>query len=66
MPMRQRNGWDNFSRNGPHNCRSLGYARDDKGDGGASIESGCRIYLMMNSAVAEWVMEPETPMNVIL
>jgi hypothetical protein len=24
-------------RRGPRNCRSLGFARDDKGDGGASI-----------------------------
>jgi len=26
----------NISRNGPRNCRSLGFARDDKGEGGAS------------------------------
>jgi hypothetical protein len=30
----------NISRNGPLNRRSLGFARDDKGDGGVSIESG--------------------------
>jgi hypothetical protein len=31
----------NISKKGPRNCRSLGCARDDKGEGGASIESGC-------------------------
>jgi hydrogenase maturation protease len=32
---------ENISRNGPRNCRSLGFARDDKGEGDASMESGC-------------------------
>jgi hypothetical protein len=27
----------NISTNGPRNCRSLGFARDDKGEGGAFI-----------------------------
>jgi hypothetical protein len=31
----------NISKEGPRNCRSLGCARDDKGEGGASMESGC-------------------------
>src|SRR5271163_4210824 len=31
----------NISRNGPRNCRSLGVARDDKGEGDASMESDC-------------------------
>jgi hypothetical protein len=30
----------NISKKGPRNCRSLGCARDDKGEGDASIESG--------------------------
>jgi hypothetical protein len=30
-----------ISKKGPRNCRSLDCARDDKGEGGASIESGC-------------------------
>jgi DNA-binding winged helix-turn-helix (wHTH) protein len=30
----------NIPRNGPRNRRSLGYARDDKGEGDASKESG--------------------------
>jgi hypothetical protein len=30
----------NISTRGPLNCRSLGSARDDKGEGGASMESG--------------------------
>ena len=30
-------GPENISTGGPLNCRSLGYARDDKGEGGASI-----------------------------
>ena len=32
----------NIFRKGPLNCRSLGCARDDKGKGGTSTESGCR------------------------
>jgi hypothetical protein len=31
----------NISKKGPRNCRSLGFARDDKGKGDASMESGC-------------------------
>jgi hypothetical protein len=31
----------NISRRGPLNCRSLGFARDVKGEGGASMESSC-------------------------
>ena len=31
----------NISTRGPLNCRSLGCARDDKGEGDASMESGC-------------------------
>jgi len=31
----------NISRKGPRNCRSLGCARDDKGESDASIESSC-------------------------
>jgi hypothetical protein len=31
----------NISKKGPANCRSLGCARDDKGEGDASMESGC-------------------------
>ncbi len=31
----------NISRKGPRNCRSLGFARDDKGKGDGSIKSGC-------------------------
>ena len=31
----------NISTRGPRNCRSLGYARDDKGKGNGLIESGC-------------------------
>ena len=30
----------NISRKGPRNCRSLDCARDDKGEGDASMESG--------------------------
>jgi hypothetical protein len=30
----------NISRKGPRNCRSLGFARDDKGKGDLSMESG--------------------------
>jgi hypothetical protein len=33
-------GWKNISKIGPLNRRSLGFARDDKGEGSASIESG--------------------------
>jgi hypothetical protein len=29
------------SRRVPRNCRSLGFARDDKGKGNGSIKSGC-------------------------
>jgi hypothetical protein len=29
------------SRRGPRNCRSLGFARDDKGKSDVSMESGC-------------------------
>jgi len=32
---------ENISRTGPQNRRSLGFARDDKGDGDISMESGC-------------------------
>jgi hypothetical protein len=32
---------ENISRRGPQNRRSLGFARDDKGESGVSIESGC-------------------------
>jgi hypothetical protein len=32
----------NISTKGPLNCRSLGFARDDKGEGGGHIKSGCR------------------------
>ena len=31
----------NIPKKGPRNCRSLGCARDDKGEGDASMESGC-------------------------
>jgi hypothetical protein len=31
----------NISKSGPRNCRSLGFARDDKGEGDASMKSGC-------------------------
>jgi hypothetical protein len=31
----------NISKTGPRNCRSLGFARDDKGEGDGSIQSGC-------------------------
>jgi hypothetical protein len=31
-----------FSMKGPRNCGSLGFARDDKGEGGSSLESGYR------------------------
>jgi hypothetical protein len=31
----------NVSRKGPRNCRSLGFARDDKGEGDFPMESGC-------------------------
>jgi hypothetical protein len=31
----------NISTKGPQNCRSLGFARDDKGKGDGSIENGC-------------------------
>jgi hypothetical protein len=31
----------NIPKKGPRNCRSLGFARDDKGEGDASMESGC-------------------------
>ena len=31
----------NISTKGPLNCRSLGFARDDKGKGDGSIERGC-------------------------
>src|SRR5450755_2772675 len=30
----------NISKKGPRNCRSLGFARDDKGEGDLSVESG--------------------------
>jgi hypothetical protein len=33
----------NIFRKGPWNCRSLGFARDDKGMGNGSIKSGCWI-----------------------
>jgi hypothetical protein len=33
--------WKNISTKGPLNCRFLGFARDDKGKGNGSIESGC-------------------------
>jgi hypothetical protein len=33
----------NISRKGPRNCRSLGFARDDKGKGNRSIKSGCLL-----------------------
>jgi len=44
----------NISRNGPRNCRSLGSARDDKGEGGASMKSGGRterVFYHLGSAV---------------
>jgi hypothetical protein len=31
---------ENTSTKGPQNCRSLGFARDDKGKGNGCIESG--------------------------
>ena len=31
----------NIPKTGLQNCRSLGFARDDKGEGDVSIESGC-------------------------
>ncbi|MDX6462883.1 MAG: hypothetical protein QOH35_107 [Acidobacteriaceae bacterium] len=34
--------FENISMKGPQNRRSLGCARDDKGKGSVSIESGCR------------------------
>src|ERR1700691_3080222 len=33
---------ENISKRGPQNRRSLGFARDDKGNGRASKDSGCR------------------------
>ena len=39
----------NISRKGPRNCRSLGFARDDKGEGDASIRIRC------------WWREPQVP-----
>jgi hypothetical protein len=35
-----RRGGDSVSRKSPRNCRSLGFARDDKGEGELSMESG--------------------------
>jgi len=32
---------ENIPKEGPLNCRSLGFARDDKGEGAASMKSGC-------------------------
>ena len=31
-----------LSMKGPRNCRSLGFARDDKGKGNGSMKGGCR------------------------
>ena len=31
----------NIPKKGPLNCRSLGCARDDKGEGDASMKSSC-------------------------
>ncbi len=31
----------NISRTSLQNCRSLGFARDDKGEGDASMRTGC-------------------------
>src|SRR5580704_9666431 len=33
----------NISRTSLQNCRSLGFARDDKGEGGASMEHRCLV-----------------------
>jgi hypothetical protein len=33
---------EKHSQEGPQNCRSLGCARDDKGEGDASLKSGCQ------------------------
>jgi hypothetical protein len=35
-----------ISKKGPQNRRSLGFARDDKGEDGDSIEGGCRKYVV--------------------
>jgi hypothetical protein len=40
---------ENISSNGPRNCRSLGCARDDKGDGGAFLCIAC------------WTSKPQVP-----
>jgi hypothetical protein len=37
------------STKGPQNCRSLGFARDDKGKGKGSVESGCRTEAFFRS-----------------
>src|SRR5271154_1328019 len=47
----------NISRKGPQNCRSLGFARDDKGDNGRSVECrayGARIILDRFPALPGW------------
>ena len=31
-------GFENISRKGPLDCRSLGFARDDKGEGRGSVD----------------------------
>jgi hypothetical protein len=41
--MKREVGRKNISTTGPLNCRSLDYARDDKGDGGGSIKSNCKL-----------------------
>jgi hypothetical protein len=32
---------ENISTKDPRNCRSLGFARDDKGEGDGAIKNGC-------------------------
>ena len=43
---------EKHSRDGPRNCRSLGYARDDKGERGAPLKSGCWMALFITCVSA--------------
>jgi hypothetical protein len=54
-------GLKNISRRGPRNRRSLGYARDDKGDGHASMEGGCLLGAEVGGLVDELDSDDQQP-----
>jgi hypothetical protein len=52
---------ENISRKGPLNRRSLGFARDDKGEGKRPMESGCRTQATQKSSVQQRLSMKPSP-----